>query len=122
MSLLPPVQQTLEAHGGIVEIVQDRISFTVLPQGQTRPYIVWSLVSGVPGINLSDPPDYDDQRIQIDCYSLSQTQCRTLAEIVMLQLETVTHVVFGPWADFEPDTKLFRWSMDAEFWDQRDPA
>jgi hypothetical protein len=27
--------------------------------------------------------------------------------------------VFGPWNTYETDTKLFRWSMDLEYWNPR---
>ncbi len=116
--MIPHVQQVLEASSAVTSITSN-ISQTILPEGQTRPYVVWTLITAVPGINLSDPPDYDDQRVQVDCYSLDQPTCRALSDAVLAALESVTHVVFGPWADYEPDTKLFKWSMDAEFWDSR---
>jgi hypothetical protein len=117
--VIPPVQQTLTAAAAVTAIVGQRIFQTVAPQDTSQPYVVWTLVTGVPGNNLSDPPEYDDQRIQIDCWSLSQSQCRQLAQAVRNAIEAQTHIVYGPWSDYEPDTKLHRWSMDAEYWQTR---
>ena len=117
--MLPPVQATLAASSAVVAIAGTRISQLTAPQDQTRPYIVWSLVSGVPENNLSDLPDMDDMRAQIDCYSTDQSQARALCEAARDAIEVETHIVFGPWNTFEDDTKLYRWSFDAEYWQAR---
>ena len=107
------------AASAVTAIVGSRIYQSIVPQEITQPYVVWSVVTSAPGNNLSDPPEYDDQRIQIDCWSTSQSQCRALAKAVRDAIEAQTHIVYGPWTDYEPDTKLFRWSMDAEYWQNR---
>jgi hypothetical protein len=117
--MIPPVQQTLSGASGVTAIVGARIYQSVAPQDTAQPYVVWTLVSGVPGNNLSDTPEYDDQRVQIDCWSLSASQCRQLAEAVRDAIEAQTHIVFGPWSDYESDTKLHRWSMDAQYLESR---
>jgi hypothetical protein len=117
--MIPPVQQALAASSAVTTIVGTRIYQTVAPQDAALPYIVWMVVSGSPGNNLSDLPDYDDQRVQVDCYSANQAQARQLGEAARYAIEAQTHIVFGPWSDFEADTKLFRWSMDCEWWESR---
>lgn len=117
--MIPPVQATLTGSPDVVAIAGTRISQTVAPQDQARPYIVWTLISGVPQNNLSDRPERDDQRIQIDCYSADQSQARALCKAARDAIETETHIVLGPWTAFEDDTNLFRWSFDAEYWSPR---
>lgn len=117
--MIPDVYATLSAASTVTAIVGARIYRTTAPQGETQPYVVWQLVTSVPENNLSNLPDMDDQRVQIDCYSLSQSQCRELGKAVRNAIEVVTHIVSGPWEDHESDTKLFRWSMDAEYWESR---
>ena len=118
--MLPPVQSTLTASAGVVAIAGTRISQTVAPQDQARPYIVWTLVSGVPQNSLSCRPEMDDMRTQIDCYSADQAQARELCRAARDAIEVVADIVMGPWNSFEEETKLFRWSFDCEWWNQRD--
>jgi hypothetical protein len=117
--MVPPVRETLLAASAVTAIVAQRVYQQEAPQDAADPYVVWAVVSGVPGNNLSDTPEYDDQRIQIDCWSDNQAQARQLGEAVRDAIEAQTHIVFGPWSDRDQDTKLWRWSMDAEYWQDR---
>jgi hypothetical protein len=117
--VVPPVQQTLTAASAVTAIAGNRIYQSIVPQDQTQPYVVWSVVTSAPGNNLSETPEYDDQRVQIDCWSMNQSQARQLGQAVRDAIEVYTHIVYGPWNDYEPDTKLHRWSMDAEYWQDR---
>lgn len=92
------------------------------PQDTARPYITWQVVGGGPLNNLSDNPNMDNMRVRVWCYSnesAGSAAARNLAKAVRDALEAVTHVIAGPFDDFEPDTRLFVWVMDAEFWDAR---
>lgn len=117
--MLPPVQQVLAGSTALVAIVGTRIYQQVVPADETRPYVVWRLVSGVPENNLSEAPDIDDQRVQVDFYSSSPTQARQMCQAGRDAIEAATHIVFGPWKDYEVDTKLHRWSFDCEWWNPR---
>lgn len=114
--MVPPVQQTLLAASAVTAIVGQRVYQQVAQQDTTQPYVIWAVVTSAPGNNLSQTPEYDDQRIQIDCWSPSQSQARLLGQAVRDAIETQTHIVYGPWSDYETETKLYRWSMDAEYW------
>jgi hypothetical protein len=116
---LPQVQQALAASSALTTIVGTRISQGIAPEDQTRPYVVWSIPSAAPENNLSDRPEEDDQRIQVDCWSTSQSQCRQMAQAAADACEGIGHIVFGPWSDYEADTKLHRWSFDLEVWNKR---
>lgn len=117
--MVPRVQQTLEAASAVTAIVGSGIYQAQVPEDQTRPCVVWAIVTAIPGNNLSCLPEYDDQRVQVDCWSRDQTIARQLGEAVRDALESVTHVVFGPWNSFDAESKLFRWSMDCAFLDSR---
>lgn len=116
----PPVTQTLAASSALVAIVGAKVFFGLAPQGTEAPYVSWGYVSANPNNNLSDRPDGDDVRIQVDCYSPNQAQCKALAVAARDALEAVTHIVSGPlYVGMEDDTKLHRWTMDLYFLLQR---
>ena len=117
--MIPPVQQTLMAAPAVTAIVADRISRTVRPEGSARPYIVWSIPSGVPGNTLACAPDYDDQRVRIDCWSASQSEARALCMAAMAAIEPHANIIFGPVEFYEDDTKLFQWVFDATYIESR---
>lgn len=111
--MIPPIYQALTAVPAIVTLVGDRIYGSgVVTEGESRPYIVWSIISATPNNNISTTPEQDDQRVQVDVYSKSETVARQLETLVRDALEAQMHIVFGPWNTFETETKLFRWSQD----------
>jgi hypothetical protein len=114
--MTPDVRGTLLANSTVNTLTGGRVFQVVATQGSARPYIVWQIVSATPVNNISDPPEQDDQRIQIDIYANDQPICNQLAVAARDAIESVTHIVFGPWQDFEQDTKMYRVSFDAEYW------
>ena len=116
---LPRVQQALAGATALTAIVADRISMGIAPEDQTRPYVVWWIVSAVPENLIGERPLEDDQRIQVDCWSPSQTQCLQMMQAANDACEDIGHVVFGPWYEYDSETKLHRWSFDVEVWNTR---
>lgn len=111
--MIPPIYQTLTAAAPVTSIVGTRIYGSGnVPEGEPRPYVTWLIASAAPENNLSDTPEFDDQRVQIDCWSKDETQCRQLATAVRNAIEAQVNITFGPWNDYEAETRLFRWSMD----------
>lgn len=118
--MMPPnVYAILSGAPAVTAIVAQRIFRTSVPEGETRPYVVWTPVASNAELNLSDLPDMDDSRVQVDCYSTSQQQGTTLMQAVLAAFEAVTHVVAGPFEGYDSETKMFRWTFDAEFWEGR---
>lgn len=117
--MIPPVQQTLMAAPAVTDIVGDRISRTAYPEDSARPYIVWSIASGVPGNTLACAPEYDDQRVRIQCWSSKQSQARALCHAAMSAIEPEANVTFGPVEFYESDTKMFQWVFDATYIESR---
>lgn len=118
----PPVYQALN-----VPAVNALVSGRIYPNGRApqnvvRPYIVWQIVGGGPLNNLSDDPEMDDARVRVWSYSdetAGSAAARVLKDAVRDALEAVTHVIAGPFGDYEAETKMFVWIQDAEFWDDR---
>lgn len=116
---LPPVQASLSASTELTAIVGDRIGQQLVPQDISRPYVAWFIATAVPENQLASTPEDDDQRVQVDCYSKDQTQCRQIMQAAADTMEAIGHIVFGPWSEFESDTELYRWSFDVEIWNPR---
>jgi putative Ca2+/H+ antiporter (TMEM165/GDT1 family) len=116
---LATVQTTLKASAALTAIVGDRVYQTVAPETSARPYVVWFIVSAVPDNTLSERPQRDDERIQIDCYSPSQSEATRMKDAVVEAVEAIGYIVFGPWNTYEAETKTFRWSLDLEYWNPR---
>lgn len=117
--MIPNVTAILSASSAVTAITADRIYRTVAPQAVTKPYIVWSIISAVPENTLGCSPEIDDRRIQIDCFATSQVTARQLSDAAQVAIEGKAHVIMGPIEDYEPETKLYHWYMDATFWTPR---
>lgn len=121
--MFPPVYQTLRANTTVLNMVADRIGpHGAIAQSEQRPYIVWQVVLGQPHDNLSDPPPSDFTTIQIDCYHANAASVVTLASAArdaldaeMIVNRTIVNVK-------DPDTKLYRVGIEADFITQRDSA
>ena len=118
--MFPPVYQTLRANSVVVGLVADRIGpHGTVAQTETRPYITWQIVLGQPHDNLSDAPPSDFTTVQIDCYHADAKTAVTLATAVRDALDdawVVNRVVVNV---KDPDTKLYRVGLDADFITQR---
>lgn len=124
--MIPPITTILLAWPALTALVAGRIySSGDAPESTSTtatalPYVAWSMPSSNAQLNLSELPDSDDQIIQVDCYALAEPIARQIAKACRDALEQVSDVTLGPVNfDREPDTKLYRWMMQAEFWPQR---
>lgn len=118
--MFPPVYTTLRANATVLATVGDRIGrHGEIEQDATRPYIVWQIVSDNPYTVLSDAPCADFSTTQIDIYSPTDAGAADLAVAVRAALDTaqvVNRVVVNL---REPDTRLYRVGMEADFITQR---
>lgn len=124
--MLPNVFGLLANDPAVAAIVGERVyRFGRAPQRVTAPYITWVVVAGTPEITLPDIPVVDRWEIQIDCWSdndgTGDEGIEVLAQAVRDALEVEHHVTnIGP-ADRDPDTLRYRISIDATWWQDRDP-
>jgi hypothetical protein len=118
--VIPNLTALLTANGAVHAICGDNVFRTFKDKaGDVGPFIVWQIISGVPENNLSDLPEFDDARIQVDAYALSQATARQLSAAAQAVLEQLGYVVLGPTEDHEDETLLWRWSFDWEVWSAR---
>lgn len=117
--MFAPIYETLQTDA-IKDIVGDRIyAFGSAPQGTRTPYITWLVVSTGPHNQLSGAPCGDTDTVQIDCWtgpqSSEEQSCVTLAKAVRDALDAAGQATMVIVNGREPDTKLFRISLQTEF-------
>lgn len=114
--MLPPLYALLSAHAAVAAIVGDRIyPHGEAPQDTTRPYITWFLVAGVPDNTLSERPQSDRAAVQVDAWHQSSGGVVALMTAIRDAIEPVAHVTSIPVNQREPDTRLYRMALQADF-------
>lgn len=118
--MFPPVYSTLRASAAVLALVGDRIgAHGEIPADSARPYITWQIVSDQPHDQISGPPCSDFSSVQIDCWAMEDGDVRDLAIAVRDALDVAGHhnrVVVNL---REPDTRLYRVGIEADFITQR---
>lgn len=121
--MYPPVFQLLRANARVIEILGDpprvyRRGYA--PQGAPRaPYVTWLVVSGIPENTLSETPSKDRMTVQIDCWADKDKDAEILAIAVRDALEPHAHMTGQPIDGRELETKLWRNSLDFDFFVDR---
>jgi hypothetical protein len=115
--MLPPIYSTLRSSAAVLAIVGNSIyRHGAAPQGQSAPYITWSIVSGAPENTLSELPQVDSLKIQVDCWHGKDAGVEDLAAAVRNALEPYAHMTRINVDEQEPDTKLYRISLQFDWW------
>ncbi|KRD71448.1 DUF3168 domain-containing protein [Lysobacter sp. Root96] len=113
--MLPPVYQTIQSPE-LSAIVGDKIGrHGSIEQGTQAPYVTWSLVSGQPYDQLSGTPPSDFMPTQIDSWSMDDAQVEVMASTIRTSLDAAricNRIVIN---QREPDTKLYRIGIEADF-------
>jgi hypothetical protein len=84
-----------------------------------KPYAVWFTVGGAPENYLSGVPTMDSGRVQIDVYAESKLAARVTAKAIRDAIEPSAHMVSVPISTYEPDTKLYHYILQFQFWTAR---
>lgn len=85
------------------------------PQDTAKPYVTWFEVTGQPYDQISGLPCGDFDSVQIDCWSMDDTQVETLARAVR---DAVDEAGFSNRLVInhrDPDTKMYRIGLQADF-------
>lgn len=111
------VYEYLSADQYVTAIVGNRIYSGKAEQTAQPPFVVWSLVSNVPQLQLAGRPTVDAQLMQVDAYSRDPAQARDLAFTCRDALESRDAVIGQGPRDFgvEDATGLARWSLEAAY-------
>lgn len=108
------------AASAVVALVADRVfSHGHASQNVARPYITFSVVGGHAENYLTNRPGIDQDLVQIDCWASTSSDCRSLCDAVVYALETRAYRTGAAMDDFEPDTGLYRRTVQFYFWTPR---
>lgn len=114
--MTPPIFATCMADTTVTDIFDDRLySFGQAPQNVTKPYAVWQMVSGAPENYITGTPDVDQYSVQVDVYAQTAPEAREGAQALRDAIEPVAHVVGWRGESREPETQLYRYSFDVDW-------
>ncbi len=114
-----PVYKILHDAAPVAAIVGVRIYRDFAGDAPIAPYVVWSMLSGVPENNLSQTPPTDRYSVSVDCFALTEAASDALVLACRNAMEAAGHVQTIQSLGRESDTKLWRYSMDADIWRNR---
>ena len=89
------------------------------PQDVVKPYVTWSTISGTPENQLSGLPSVDRMQVQIDCWHTTDAGAEALAIAVRDAVEPIAHMTSMPAIGRETDTRLYRVSMQFDWFVDR---
>ncbi|MDO6646190.1 DUF3168 domain-containing protein [Acinetobacter guillouiae] len=120
MNILP-IFKTLQASPDVVALVNNRIYEDIAPNGTKFPYVIWSLVGGVPNHNLDCPPKIDHLTYQLVVYDIERaraSEIRKAISVVLDPLCTITNL-HPNHVERVADTNIFGRGFDANWWFDR---
>lgn len=86
------------------------------PQDVAKPYVTWSTIGGHVENYTSGSPGIEQALVQIDCWSLSESECAQLARAVVAVLQEHGYQSGVAEDSFEDDTKLYRVMLQFHVW------
>jgi hypothetical protein len=127
MTLEQALFSYLGNYAGLKALVSTRIYPIIMPQNPTLPAVTYQKISGVVDY-VMDGTSIKRPRIQVDAWAKSYGAVRGVAEQVKAALDRYTGTmggtggveIIGTWIEnetdlFEPDTGLYRVSLDFRF-------
>lgn len=113
------LRAALVAASAVTALVGQRIAAGVLPQGEIRPYVTYSLVAGERIPSMTDSGVMRHARMQLNCWSPSYGVAKQIALAVQTAIEAsaLFEVVFiGDQDLYDPETDLFYMVLDYSVW------
>lgn len=90
----------------------------VAPDEVTRPYAVYSVISAVKPMTFSGRSTLENARIQIDCYSDTYAEARTLSDTILAAVDDGMSLGDNQATTFyEREPRLHRFSLDLSLWE-----
>jgi hypothetical protein len=117
--MLPPIFQTLKAASAVTSLIGNppRVyRHGAAPQDVIKPYVTWFIVGGVPENTMSETPQIDRLPVQIDCWHTTDSGVEVLAKAVRNAIEPEAHMIGIPIDEQEPETKLYRITLQFDWW------
>lgn len=89
--------------------------FGEAPEGVTKPYAVWQLITGSPENYLAGRPDLDGFTLQVDVYAATASSARSVTDAIASAIELKAYVVRWGGESKDTQTKLYRSSFDIDW-------
>jgi hypothetical protein len=89
--------------------------FGEAPEGVTKPYAVWQLVTGRPENYLAGRPDMDGYTLQVDVYGTTAASVRAVTTAISTATELKACVMRWGGETKDTETKLYRSSFDIDW-------
>jgi hypothetical protein len=113
------VQTVLLAASAVTALVGTRVAAGMLPEGELRPYVTYSLITGERIPSMTDSGLMRHVRIQLDCWSPNYGQAKQIALAVQAAMEAsaLFNVVFIADQDlYDGEVKLHYVVLDYSVW------
>lgn len=115
-----PVYKALHDWPAVAALVGTRIYREFAGDGPVAPYVVWGILSGVPDNNLSSVAPSDRYTVSVDCFATTEAQSDALVTACRDAMEQAGHQVLTIQSlGREPDTTLWRYTFDVDFFKNR---
>lgn len=111
--MIPSVIYQALSNAAGISAVGGRIYRDYAGDAPAAPYIVWSLLAGVPENNLSDTPPGDRWSVSVDVFAKTEQQSDTLTFAARDAMETIGHVLTIQSLGRE-STGTWRYSFDVD--------
>lgn len=121
MSIEEKIFSLLTTSTTITATLGSRIFPVRAPEKVANPYAVYQKISGGQQNGLEGYLTLENPRIQIDIYSTSYSQCKTLVENVQIQMATSTsfkNVLISDTDLFDDELTIYRITMDFSCWNR----
>jgi hypothetical protein len=89
------------------------------PDRITLPYVVWQIITAAPENHLSGTPGIDRQSVQIDVYAATDSGADAAGKLVRDTLEAHGHCLEYRTPPRDPETRLYRVSLDFDLFLER---
>lgn len=89
--------------------------FGEAPEGVSKPYAVWQLITGSPENYLAGRPDLDGFTLQVDVYAVTAAAARSVTEAISHAIELQAYVTRWGGETKDAETKLYRSSFDIDW-------
>lgn len=118
--MTPPIFQVCSQAAGVTALLGTGAnlrlySFGEAPEGVTKPYAVWQLVSGDPENYLAGRPDVDGFTLQVDVYGTTSTSVRQVRDAIRDAIELAAYITRWGGEGRDPTTKNYRTSFDVDW-------
>lgn len=124
--MYPPINAICVANAGVQAVLGTSPTrfypFGESVQSGAKPYAAWQVIGGSPENFINQAPDMDLFSLQVDAYATTATAARAVAQALRDAIEPYAHIVAWRGESREPDTKLYRYSFDVDWWVPRETA